>query len=148
MLMMKNKIQLLLILGVLGTNSLFAEQLTVYRWVDENNIVHFSQHQPSHDNYTEINMANNTRPTKAPTINQDIALEKSEQKTVPLSSQQASSKTNTLCQSAKENLKILQEFDNIRYKDSAGKTQVLSKLERKQQLEMNTKQVEVYCTNK
>lgn len=148
MLMMKNRIQLFLILGILGTNNVFAEQLTVYRWVDENNIVHFSQHQPSHNNYTEINMANNTRQSRVPKASQDVTPERLEQISTSLNGQQPSAKTSALCQSAKDNLEILQEFDNIRYKDADGKTQVLSKLEKKQQLEMNTKQVEVYCNNK
>ena len=35
-----------------------ADNVTVYRWVDSNNVVHFSQHQPKHDNYTELSMSN------------------------------------------------------------------------------------------
>ena len=39
----------------------FASELMVYRWVDKNNIVHFSQHQPVGDEYTEFFVSNQSK---------------------------------------------------------------------------------------
>lgn len=49
----------LLLMILLYVDVSAAAKLTVYRWVDKNNIVHFSQNQPDHDNYIEMSMTNN-----------------------------------------------------------------------------------------
>ena len=38
-----------------------ASELMVYRWVDKNNVVHFSQHQPVGDEYTEFLVSNQSK---------------------------------------------------------------------------------------
>ena len=38
-----------------------ASELMIYRWVDKNNIVHFSQHQPVGDDYTEFLVSNQSK---------------------------------------------------------------------------------------
>ncbi len=43
-----------------------AENNVIYRWVDKNNVVHFTQHQPDHDNYTTIKMANSGNRSSSP----------------------------------------------------------------------------------
>lgn len=138
---------LVLLSAVLTSFSILAaENLTVYRWVDENNIVHFSQHQPSHDQYTVISMANNRKSS---------ALDDSDNENntpAPESSVVDNNTTNNVsddkCNSARKNVATLQGFDKIQYKDEKGKLKVLSAIEKQQQLAMNTKQVEVYCTDK
>jgi hypothetical protein len=123
-----------------------AEKLIVYRWVDKNNVVHFSQHQPLHDNYIEISVDNNKKASllvdKKQPKDQVIALEK----------KAANSPKNDIsddkCKTAQLNMLTLQDFDRIQYKDEKGNVKVLSNLEKEQQLAMNTKQVEVYCTDK
>tara|TARA_R110000744_G_scaffold369219_1_gene479345 strand:+ start:471 stop:878 length:408 start_codon:yes stop_codon:yes gene_type:complete len=126
-----------------------AEKLTVYRWIDKENVVHFSQNQPNHDDYIEISMANNQKSSAiidkksspgAPQPNDNLLAEsngKNEVRNDDLS--------NDKCVAALDNLKTLQNFDNIQYKDENGKVKVLSALEKQQQLAMNTKQSEVYC---
>lgn len=130
-----------------------AANVTVYRWIDENNIVHFSQHQPAHDNYIEITMAGNKK-TKEQNVTAN-PLNESLPKSHELAAQQTSNELSekklnndqTLCQTAKDNLKTLTEFGNIQYKDADGNTKVLSKLEKQQQITINTTQAEVYCIN-
>ena len=36
------------LLTIYFVTSAVAQNVTVYRWVDKNNVVHFSQHQPNH----------------------------------------------------------------------------------------------------
>lgn len=127
-----------------------AEQLTVYRWIDKDNIVHFSQHQPEHDDYVEISMANNKK--SSATIAQEKSAENSVIKDDNLAAtsvevDNVNSASNEKCNTARDNLNTLQNFDKIQYKDENGNVKVLGALEKEQQLAMNTKQAEVYCTN-
>lgn len=127
-------------------NSLAAEKLTVYRWIDKNNVVHFSQHQPEHENFTEMSMTNNTK-APALTDNSDKKDSTAANK-IGLSEKFIDEVSSDKCKAAKQNLITLQDFDKIQYKNEKGDIKVLSDIEKKQQLAMNTKQVEVYCANK
>lgn len=132
-------------------NASAAEKLTVYRWIDKENVVHFSQNQPSHDDYTEISMANNKK--SSATINKD----NSPETPLPNDNLVAESKvekevsnddlSKEKCRTALENIKTLQNFDTIQYKDENGKAKVLSALAKQQQLAINTTQSDVYCSD-
>ncbi len=113
-----------------------ADNFTVYRWVDKNNVVHFSQNQPSHDNYTELTLSNlEKKPATTAKVN-TASEQKTEVQQLDL---------NKKCQEAQTNLRTLQAFDNIQYTDASGATKVLSDQEKSQQLAINEKYVEVYC---
>jgi len=125
-----------------------AELITIYRWIDKENVVHFSQHQPEHDDYIEISMSNNQKSTATNADEEapegSLALENS---LVNIEANDADSLNNEKCVSARENIDTLQNFDKIQFKDEKGNVKVLTALDKKQQLEMNTKQAEVYCTD-
>lgn len=127
-----------------------AEQVTVYRWIDKDNVVHFSQHQPAHDDYIEISMANNKKSASLDDKDQSsgpaLPLENTMVKT-DLDNDEANNLNNDKCDSARENINTLQNFEKIQFKDEKGNLKVLSALDKKQQLAMNTKQAEVYCTD-
>lgn len=128
---------------LLSFDGLSAEKLTVYRWIDENNVVHFSQHQPAHDNYTEIDMINNKNAAtqiETKVAEQQVPIDKPD-----LTNIYSENTDNKKCQTAKENLVTLQNFDKIQYKDENGNIKVLSDIEKQQQLAINTTQAEVYC---
>ena len=134
----------LLLMILLYVDVSAAAKLTVYRWVDKNNIVHFSQNQPDHDNYIEMSMTNNkslstvVNKKKSPedaASNNQFNADTSKQRAVD----------NSMCIAARENIKTLQNFDKIQYKDTNDNAKILTVLEKKQQLAMNKKQAEVYC---
>jgi len=126
-----------------------AEWLTVYRWIDKENIVHFSQHQPTHDDYIEFSMANKQKSTA--TIDQESSVQDSQ----PSENESVGSGENNnlndanidKCVAAQENINTLQNFDKIQYKDEKGNLKFLGEVEKQRQLAMNTKQAEVYCTD-
>ncbi|WP_206484044.1 DUF4124 domain-containing protein [Thalassotalea sp. G2M2-11] len=118
-----------------------ANNITVYRWVDENNVVHFSQNQPGHNNYTELTLANFEK-NKPKMVAQKV---KSDRVSNKQASPQSLNSDSNKCEEAKANVKTLKAYDNIQYTDSTGTVQVLSDLEKSQQLEINEKHVEVYC---
>lgn len=123
-----------------------AEKLTVYRWVDDNDVVHFSQHQPTHDNFTEISMTNNV---KSPALLGGLSHKNTANNTpAPEDAEIFKTQTHKKCTAAQKNLTMLQDFDKIQFKDEKGNMRLLSELEKQQQLAMNTKQAEVYCTDK
>lgn len=115
-----------------------AENLTVYRWVDKNNVVHFSQHQPSHNNYTEMSLANVSKPKNY----KSLPTKETEPETPA-----TASVTDDKCEEAKTNLKTLKAYDNIQYTDANGKAQVLDEKAKALQLLFNEKQLEIYCEN-
>ena len=135
----------LLFVSLVSFNVSAAEKLTVYRWIDKDNVVHFSQSQPKHDNYTEISMSNN-KSANAMTNNEGSSENQGSNSDSFASNNGLNDAKNDQCANARENIKTLEEFKKIQYKDENGKMQVLSDLEKKQQLEMNKKQAEVYCT--
>lgn len=125
-----------------------ADQLTVYRWIDKDNVVHFSQHQPKDGDYIEISMANNQKSTAV--IEQENTTSPRQEPTLSNGIDEDTGTgegNNDKCNSARDNLNTLQNFDKIQYKDEKGNMKVLGAIEKEQQLAMNKKQVEVFCTD-
>lgn len=125
-------------IGVLFVSVAFlssASNVTIYRWVDSNNVVHFSQQQPEHDDYTELSMSSPKRNTTS-------------EKTEPVAKTEtalAVEGSKDKCEEAKANVQTLKTYDKIQYKDTDGKVKVLDATQKQQQIEINEKQVEVYC---
>ncbi len=113
-----------------------ANNVTVYRWVDKNNIVHYSQHQPAHDNYTELTMSN-----VAKKKNESPSANAQEEKNEDIAIASSSNK----CEEAKANVRMLKAYDKIQYTDAQGTVQVLTEQEKTQQLQINETKEEVYC---
>ncbi len=138
------------VLGLLVFSSVcFGENIVIYRWVDANNVVHFSQHQPAHDNYTTMTMsARIKQQQKEQTMveNDDAPSEQSSS----FANQEAAPSVVSMtieqrCKDAQDNIKTLSAFDQVQYTDSEGQVHILSKEEKRQQLMLSQKQVEIYC---
>lgn len=130
-----------LLVSLVATSSLAAE-ITVYRWIDENNVVHFSQHQPAHDNYTEITMVEALK-AKAKIVK--VAQSDEQQVDQEEQSSAVRDRFNKKCEEARANVKTLETFDKIQTTDSDGTNRMLTQTEKAQQLELSKKQVEIYC---
>ena len=125
-------------IGILFTGVAFfssAANVTIYRWVDHNDVVHFSQQQPEHDNYTELSMSS---PTRSKPVEQEKPIE-------TVNTVLAVDGSNAKCEEAKANVQTLKAYDKIQYQDASGEIKVLDATQKMQQLEINEKQVEVYC---
>jgi len=126
-----------------------AENVTIYRWIDENNIVHFSQYQPQHEEFTEMNFANrdpveSPLPAVAPSSTLTKIINDYDES--PSTEELFESEMSDKCQEAQTNVTTLENFDNIKTTDNEGKTSILSQQQKKQQLEMNLKRVDIYCS--
>lgn len=124
--------------------NVLAEDSVIYRWIDDNNVVHFSQNQPATGHYTEIKMAN----SRAPTSQQNNVVKPifpSTSSSKESASKKLVSDSSQQCEEAKSNLKTLGEFDRIRFVDKNGETQILDKAEQEEQITINKKIVDTYC---
>ena len=120
-----------------------ASELMVYRWVDKNNVVHFSQHQPVGDEYTEFLVSNQSK----------IISRADDVSDVPIPDKDISSEKNKMdmskqCKEAKDNISMLMAFDKVQFIDDKGTKQILTKQDKKLQLDLNKKRTEIYCTSK
>lgn len=126
--------------------TIFANDMVIYRWVDENNVVHFSQNQPATGDYTEILMANahnTSQELESPSNEKDVLTSKiddedeiSENLTIDAAGK---------CNEAKKNLETLTTFDRIRFVDENGETQILDEAAQEEQISINKKRIEIYC---
>jgi len=114
-----------------------ANDVKIYRWVDENNIVHFSQHQPPHDNYTEMTITE----TFAPKNNDAGKLQAASGHQV----QDLSADFAERCAIAQANIETLTKHDKVQFTDKDGQTRILNEEEKATQLANSEKQAEVYC---
>ncbi len=126
----------LLLLGI--SSSIGATNITIYRWIDKNNVVHFSQKQPDNNNYTTLSMAS-TKPYKKVTTKNDSA-------TVAVNKAELALKNNNKkCLIAQTNLNTLKNFDKIQYKNDSGEAKILPVKEKNDQIILNKNQVKLYC---
>ncbi|MBA6353937.1 DUF4124 domain-containing protein [Colwellia sp. BRX9-1] len=125
-----------------------ASELMVYRWVDENNVVHFSQHQPVGDEYTQFLVSNQSSVTSRadiitnPLVSDDDVISQQNQDNLT-----ATINRPEKCLKAQENIAMLMAFDKVQYTDEEGSKQILTKTEKQQQLAINQKRTEVYCAS-
>jgi hypothetical protein len=148
---MNRKINYILIVTLLITivKDTSAESVTIYRWVDKNDVVHFSQYQPEDGNFTEMNVANadpveSTLSSIPSPINEENTIKSID---IPPSTEESfESEMNDKCQEAQTNVTTLKSFDNVQILDNDGKKSILTLQQKQQQLKMNLKRVDVYCS--
>lgn len=121
-----------------SAQNVLAQDATIYRWVDSNNVVHFSHEHPTDKDYAQIDVMVSYKPTPKAT---EESKQEAEQQ-VATDTEQAFTSN---CKLAKDNLKALNENERIMMKDADGNARLLSDEEKKMQVEINTKQAEVYC---
>lgn len=134
------------------TFTVIAQETSIYRWVDSNNVVHYSHEHPNDRDYARVNVQVSYEPTDDLAVKNnenDLKTEEAEeaddkQAKIDLSKQSAEViKQN--CESAKVNLKILSGFEKILYKDPDGESRLLSPEEKQEQLALSQQYEEVYC---
>lgn len=130
--------------------NIIAKEITIYRWVDENNVVHFSQNQPRNKNYSELTADSSYRakvvePLKsnqAPTTNSQLSqFEKNKAETLAKNKKIAAQN----CESARHNKEMLNTLDTVMMLDKEGKNKALSDKEKEAQLRLNQKNISLYC---
>jgi len=121
----------------------YTAEITIYRWVDSNNVVHFSQNQPDHSNFTEISMQEFQKNITKRNQSSLTAANNIEEKKAA----QPAIKQEERCLTARKNLATLEKFELIQYKTDAGEMKILTAKEKKDQLALNKQQVDLFCNN-
>jgi len=134
---------------------------SIYRWIDDNNIVHFSQYQPRNDHYSQLTTiaSYKTQEKKTTLVNNselksqgEIAKQKksmqeeAKQKKILAKNKEIFAKN---CSAAQLNIKMLNSLNKILDTDpESGETKILSEKDKKERLKMSKKQIALYCDKK
>jgi len=151
-----------LFISLLFTGSkVLAKEIAIYRWIDKNNVVHFSQNQPSSENYSQLSVFSEYKATsredRLVLAQQALANEKNKQDLATIKKAEALKKEQELknietykknCKAAKLNIKMLNSFDKVLYTDPNGTSRVLGDKEKKEQLSLSKKHIDIYCEQK
>ena len=123
-----------------------ANNISIYKWVDENNVIHFSQNHPTTVDSTQVTVevAYQASPNDLALIEKQDEISQL-QKRLATQTSVNSKIMQENCKTAKINLKILDNFDKILTTNNQGEKKVLSPEEKTQQLVLTKKHLNVYC---
>lgn len=138
--------------AVIFSTNIIAKEIAIYRWVDENNVVHFSQHQPEGTDYSQLTTVSSfkakqkTLPEQAklPSIDEQLSKFEQEQAEVAAKNKAIAEKN---CKAAKINVETLDSFDKVTFIDENGKERTMTQKEKKEKLVLSKKHIERYCTD-
>ena len=132
---------------VFSTNAI-AKDIAIYRWVDENNVVHFSQHEPQSNNYSQLitfssyKAKQKSNVEQLPSVDDQVVKDEKRQAEILARNKVIAEKN---CQAAKVNIKMLNSFNKISVSDSDGKSRVLTDKEKQEQITLSNKHIDLYC---
>ena len=136
--------------AVIFSTNVIAKEIAIYRWVDENNVVHFSQHQPEGTNYTELTTFSSFKAKEealseqdnSPLVDEQISKFEAEQAAVVAKNKEIANKN---CKAAQYNVKTLDSFDEVMFTDADGKERAMTTKEKKEKLALSKKHIELFC---
>ena len=139
--------------AVIFSTNVIAKDIAIYRWVDDNNVVHFSQNQPKNHNYSQLTTVSSYRAkenklpksTKIPSVDDQLSKYEKNKAEVLAKNAEIAEKN---CKAAQLNEKTLNSFDSVMFTDSKGKNRALSDKEKRGQLALSKEHIDMYCINK
>ncbi|MEY8213211.1 MAG: DUF4124 domain-containing protein [Colwellia sp.] len=136
-------------------NCVNAKEIAIYRWLDKNNIVHFSQNLPKNDEYKELStIASYKALSKAERkiiaeqdkVEQKVADQEKQQDDV-IAKNKATFERN--CKAARLNIKMLNSLDEIHINeensDGTIGSRQLTSAEKAEKLTLSKKHKDLYC---
>lgn len=146
----RNSAFIVLCSAIVFSASSIAKDIAIYRWVDENNVVHFSQHQPQDDKFSQLTTFASykaKRQAKSNTLStfEKKILQHEEEQAEALDKNKVIAEKN--CKAAKLNIKTLNSFSVVSVLDSDGKNKILTNKEKESQIALSNKHVDLYCKN-
>ena len=132
-----------------------ANDISIYRWVDDNNVVHFSQQLPQSNNYSQLttfasykakqqSKDNNPENKQLPSVDEQLTQYDKKQAAI-IEKNKALAKEN--CRAAQLNLKMLNSFNKVTTLDSNGKNHILTDKEKIAKITLSNKHIDIYCDN-
>jgi len=149
-----------LLTGAILTSSLincvYAKEIAIYRWVDKDNVVHFSQNLPQGEEYRELSTISSYKALSKAERKALAEQEKSEQEGAAIEKKQdditAKNKATfeKNCKAARLNIKMLNSLDdihiNVEEDDGSVGSRPMTVAEKADQLTLSKKHEELYCT--
>jgi septal ring factor EnvC (AmiA/AmiB activator) len=142
----------IIILAVVSfSTNVIAQDISIYRWVDENNVVHFSQHQPKDDKYSQLttfasykaeSQKVDQQSSPQPSVNDQIAQHEKEQAEIKAKNKEIAESN---CKAAQLNIKMLNSFNQVLTTDPDGNSHILSDKEKTDKLALSEKHIDLYC---
>lgn len=142
------KIRFLILSLIYSAFTSNAEEQVIYKWVDSNNIAHFSQLKPNQEKFIEIPINSISKKIKQT----DSLNTKQDEFGSAINSINKEYEKNTIeatmakyCEKARKDIRTLIAFDDVKYTNAKGKVKFLSESEKKKKLILSEKKVAVYC---
>ena len=136
-------------------NCVNAKEIAIYRWVDKNNVVHFSQNLPQGDEYKELSTISSykalSKAERKVIAEQDAVDKKIEEQEKQQNDTVAKNKVTfeKNCKAAKLNIKMLTSLDDIHISEEKDDGTIgnrpLSAAEKSEKLTLSKKHQELYC---
>lgn len=127
---------ILCIIGMLSAQSAFAAK--IYKWVDDNGVVNFSEHPPKN--------------TKASIVRPNIGHSEpvhyevpAPENNTPATTAQPSLKDDKRCEISRKNMQTLQDFGRVRVPNEDGSFHYLTDAERQERLKITAQAIEESC---
>jgi len=151
----RNSVFVVICSAIIFSPHTIAKDIAIYRWVDENNVVHFSQHQPKNNNFSQLTTFasykakhqyenGGSENKKLSSVNEQISKHEKEQAKILEKNKVIAAKN---CKAALLNIKMLNSFSKVTILDPNGKNRVLTDKEKKAQVTLSNKHIDLYCTN-
>lgn len=151
----RNSVFVAICSAIMFSSSTIAKDIAIYRWVDENNVVHFSQHQPQNNNFSQLTTfasykakqkseSGDSENKKQLSVDEQISKHEKEQAEI-LEKNKVMAEKN--CKAARLNIKTLNSFNKITILDTDGKNRILTDKEKKAQVTLSNKHIDLYCVN-
>ncbi|MBU2869155.1 DUF4124 domain-containing protein [Colwellia sp. E2M01] len=143
-----------LIVGTLLVSSISnyvnAKDIAIYRWVDENNVVHFSQNLPHGHDYTELSTVSSfkalSKAERAALEGDELTIE--DQQEVTIAKNKEIFEKN--CKAALLNIKMLNSLDEVHLTEEQADGKIINRpltpQEKSSKLALSKKHEELYCT--
>lgn len=150
------------LIGVLLSSSVIhsvsAKEIAIYRWVDKNDIVHFSQNLPQNGEYKELStissykaLSKTERKAIAKQADADQTIQDQVKKEDDINAKNKATFERN-CKAARLNIKMLNSSDNIQVseeqKDGSIGSRSLTVAEREEKMKLSKKHEEIYCDKK
>ena len=128
-------------------------QAKLYKWVDENGNVTYSERKPPDRSFTEVKIRTAPITPEQSSEQLDSLKEKADTQkedrdyaeTAAAEDQSHADQLNQNCKIARQNKRILENTSRIQDKDKDGNTYFLGESQIAAKLEQNKKQIELYC---
>ncbi len=124
-----------------------AQKVKVYRWVDDNGVVTFSEYRPKSNKYVELEIeGDRVRTGQFDSEGVDLTAGNRTTNGEPAPEvEELNSQAKMYCEKARHNLKVLDSFKNVRVLDDKGKPKTLTQNDVDQQKRLANRQVELFC---